>query len=127
MVENAQEKRSVGWLIASVILLVLVIIGLLNLLVIELVVVPKFIPLLNDLSVSLPVLTQLVMNASVRSVIAVLVIVFSVVLIVKEVKIKQKKKCFFVNLIFFVLTWVIIFVHAMALFLPIFQMAKGIQ
>jgi type II secretory pathway component PulF len=121
MVENEQKKESVGWCIASIIFFVFAILQLLSILGIQ-VSILTFKEVFDDFGAKLPMITELLINTSFRYVISVFAVLVMVALIIKEIKIKQKKRCFVLNIVCFGFCWLIIFVYIPAVFLLIPQM-----
>lgn len=124
---NEQEpKKQTGWMIASLALLILDVIGVFVLTTATFYVSAKFQAIFKELNVQLPQATQLFL--SIPSTVY-LIIFFSVVLalIVKEIALKRKPVTFAINMAALVIVIMYCVLYVTALFLPLIQIIQSAE
>jgi hypothetical protein len=124
---NEQEpKRQTGWTIASLVVLILDVIGGFVLTTATLYISEKFLAIFKELNVQLPQITQffLAVPATVY-----LIIFFGVILalILKEIAIKSKPLTFSINMVALVIGVAYCFLYVIALFLPLIQIIQSVE
>ena len=118
---NEQEpKKQTGWAIASMVVLILDVIGVLVLATITLFVKSRFLELFKDLDVPLPQITQFFLSIPATF----YLIIFSgliLALILKEIAIKNKPLAFAANMVALVIGIAYCLLYLTAMFLPMMQ------
>ena len=122
---NEQEpKKQTGWTIASLVVLILDMIGGFVLTTATLYISARFEVIFKELNVQLPQITQLFLSIPTT----VYLIIFSGVilaLILKEIAIKSKPLTFAINMTALVIGVAYCFLYVTALFLPLIQIVQS--
>jgi hypothetical protein len=124
---NEQEpKKQTGWIIASLVILILDVIGVFMLTTATFYISARFQAIFKELNVQLPQATQLFL--SIPSTVY-LIIFFSVILalILKEIAIKRKPVTFAINMAALVIGIVYCVLYVTALFLPLIQIIQSVE
>ncbi|MEI7945264.1 MAG: hypothetical protein WCJ02_01145 [bacterium] len=122
---NEQEpKKQIGWTIASLVVLILDVIGVLVLATITLFVKSIFLELFKDLDVPLPQITQFFLSIPATF----YLIIFSgliLALILKENAIKNKPLAFVANMVALVIGIAYCLLYLTAMYLPLIQIIQS--
>lgn len=124
---NEQEpKKQTGWTIASLVVLILDVIGGFVLTTATLYISDKFLAIFKELNVPLPQITQLFLSIPTT---VYLIIFFGVILalILKEIAIKSKPLTFSINMVALVIGVAYCFLYVIALFLPLIQIIQSVE
>jgi len=124
---NEQDPRKqLGWTIASLVVLILDVIGLFVLTTITLYTSARFEVIFKELNVPLPQITQLFLSIPAMF----YLIIFSGVLlalILKEIAIKSKPLAFAINMVALVIGIAYCLLYVTALFLPLMQIIQSME
>ena len=124
---NEQEpKKQTGWTSASLVVLILDVIGGFVLTTATLYISDKFLAIFKELNVQLPQITQLFLSIPTT---VYLIIFFGVILalILKEIAIKSKPLTFSINMVALVIGVAYCFLYVIALFLPLIQIIQSVE
>jgi len=124
---NEQEpKKQAGWTSASLVVLILDVIGGFVLTTATLYISDKFLAIFKELNVQLPQITQLFLSTPTT---VYLIIFFGVILalILKEIAIKSKPLTFSINMVALVIGVAYCFLYVIALFLPLIQIIQSVE
>ena len=117
-------KKQTGWTIASLVVLIIDVIGVIALATITLYTSSRFLAIFKELKVQLPQITQLFLSIPAT---AYLIIFSGVILalILKEIAIKSKPLTFAINMAALVIGVAYCFLYVTALFLPLIQIIQS--
>lgn len=119
-------KKETGWTIASLVVLIVDVIGGFVLTTATLYISARFYAIFKELNVQLPQITQLFLSIPTTM---YLIIFFGVILalILKEIAIKSKPLTFGINLAALVIGVAYCFLYVTALFLPLIQIIQSME
>jgi hypothetical protein len=124
---NEQEpKKQTGWTVASLVVLILDVIGVFVLTTITLYTSARFEVIFKELNVPLPQITQFFLSIPTT---VYLIIFFGVILalILKEIAIKSKPLAFAANMVALVIGLAYCVLYVTALFLPLMQIIQSLE
>lgn len=124
---NEQEpKKQTGWTVASLVVLILDVIGVFVLTTITLYTSARFEVIFKELNVPLPQITQFFLSIP-ATVYLIIFLGVILALILKEIAIKSKPLAFAANMVALVIGLAYCVLYVTALFLPLMQIIQSLE
>jgi hypothetical protein len=124
---NEQEpKKQTGWIIASLVVLILDVIGVFVLTTATLYISARFQVIFKELNIQLPQITQLLLSIP-STVYLIIFLGVILALILKEIAIKSKPLTFAINMAALVIGIAYCVLYVTALFLPLIQIIQSLE